>query len=870
MDPVELQLIMTFHQPLSVGRDEMQTACERFYDPFVARLEAHPELRLTAHFGGHLLDYLSRNRMDLLMRVKALHREGRLEILSGLFYGGLPALLPEQDIRGQLQMGFEYWESLLGEVSAGVWLPELAWTTEIPRFLSDSEAAYSFASAGQLVREDYPQRGLGVLERGGHRLAAYILDDELSTAIVGCEPDEWCEKLLQRAGGAAAPVISAWVRAERLGFDTGTHAWSFDEGWIDSFFSALTDNESIRTTLPRDSFDAVRPVTPLRLLHGCAEILNADAGITGSIDWPDFGLAYREVDTLARRMLRASDKLREAIASMEEEGLEEEWGDALATAQRLIFSAQSPDCYWRCERAGFGDPVLRSATYERLIRAEATIDALVQGDDDFISSEDDDADGDLVEEVFVANRALTAWIVTQNGGQLRALDDSLGGTALLDVPPRREEPFYNRAREAEFLSADELETRGPKSVLERPVRRDEDLPLDADQSSRCGVRDWWLDDGVSARELFSGSAQDLSPEWIDWDILRNEIDEDEDLTYALKLRGEYALTGVAQRKVEVEKTVEVPIDRPEVRWSYSVRGEGNSPCQLAIEIPLRVGLGLAGVLADDQEIVPEQTTLHDLQELVVRGNDGTVVRLRFDEPCEVWVDRVRTTILDVDGFRGVDQGLVVVPVKRVEGEATLAFALEVHAVLKEEPKDESDEETLARAAELAEEAAAAVSSGAGLGRRASDRTVPTVPELPETRDSAEPEDDGDFDEEDLDDDSDSDYEEGEEDEYEVEEAEDEEAEQDDDLPPLPVAPERPGAKKPLVPAARLKPVDSDESDDSDAEGEFDASDPYAHLSDMEDDGGPNQSWDDDSTREVRVVDLYRESSNTDDDTSEKE
>lgn len=686
MEPIRLQLIIPFHEPLSATTDQLAEACERFYEPFITRIEAHPQLALTLHFGGHLLDHLSKHREDLLMRVRGLQQRGTLEVLGGLFYGGLPALLPEADVRGQLQMGAEYWESLLGETPGGVWLPELAWSADVPRLLSETDVLYGFGSASQFIRRDFPDRGLGVFERNGHRVAVYLLDDSLSRSLIGADVDRWVDSVVFRAAGESEPVISVWVQGERLGNEPGSRAWAFERGWLDSLFGVLAGGRSeIRTVTPASSFDAVRPVTPLKFVHGCSEVLGADTGDAFSADWPDFPRNFTEVDTLNRRMLRASDKLREAVITMQDEGVEEEWGGELATAQRLVFSAQAPDAYWRGRGAGFSDPEVRGATYERLIQAESMIDALVQGADDFIGSEEDDRDGDLLDEVFVSNRYLTAWLNLSEGGQLRTLDDRLRRMTLLDVPPRRQESFYAHAAESLFRSPHDIEARGPRGLLDPLPRTERTLPLEVDGSQRCGTRDWLLDVGTSAGELFSGSALDLKPRFCDWQVLRNEIDEEGDLTFHLELEAMLELAGVSKRQVTLRKHIQIPVDRPEVRIDYAIAGADR--LVLAPEFP--IAARGSTLWSDEPHPEPNQIELSQCTRVEVRTETTAAVHIEFSRPVDVWADRIRTTVRDVDGYRGADQGLVVVPAIAVEGSSE--FSVMVRFDPKSDQPDASEE-----------------------------------------------------------------------------------------------------------------------------------------------------------------------------------
>lgn len=672
MDAIQLQLVVPLHQPLSAGGDELSSACERFYEPFIERIESHPNLALTLHFGGHLLDFLSQHREDLLMRVRALHQARRIEVLSGLFYGGLPSLLPEADIRAQLQMGLEYWESLLGAAPTGVWLPELAWTHETPRFFSETDVLYSFGSESQLVRNVYPDRGLGVIERAGHGIASFILNDSLSRSLVGADVEGWVDAVVRTADGQASPVITVWIEGERLGHEIGTQTWAFERGWLDDFFTAISGGrEEIHSVCPRDSFESERLVQPLRFVPGCAHAVEPDAIGSHPVDWPDFAHFFPEVDTLFRRMLRMSEKLRDTVATMEEEGLDGEWGDQLATAQRLVFSAQSPDAYWRGRRPGFSDPKNRSAAYARLIEAEVMIDSLVQGDDDFIAAELEDRDGDLDDEVFVTTRYFTVWLSPAQGGRIRTIDDRINMVQILDAPPRRAENFFHRVSEAPYATTTEIEARGPLGALQPLPRLEPELALDSDRSERQGIRDWILDDGASAGELYSGSALDLTPEIVDWNDLLNEIDENGDLTYQLDLEAQMALGGVSRRVIQLQKKIRIPIDEPEIHFHYSVGSESTKGFVLATEFPIR--LMDCKLRVDDRVFEPSQSEFHEVKEIEIVAQDESVVRIKFSRPIELWADRIRTTVKDVHGYRSEDQGLSLVFISRIEGQSELSF-----------------------------------------------------------------------------------------------------------------------------------------------------------------------------------------------------
>jgi hypothetical protein len=645
MDPIRLQVVIPFHQSIAADSDDIEHAVSACYEPILSAIEEADEARVALHFSGHLLDHLSRKREDFLMRVKQLARAGRIEILGGLFYGSLPTLLGEADVRAQTQMAAEYWESFVGRAPSGFWLPELAWTAELPRMLDETGLEYGFVSASQLAVDPAQAHGVVTIERGGSRISAYVLSDVLSKAAIGSSVNEWIDGAVDNAQRAVKAVHTVWLRAEALGLENG--AWA--RGWVPEWLRAISgERNELRSVLPGETFASARPARPAKLLHRCAEVVLGDSQRTESgdkreeaVDWPDFALQFPEVDALHRRMLRASDKLREAILAMEEEGMEERWSSDLATAQRLIFAAQAPDPYWCGRHEGFGDPRVRDAAMTRITRAERLIDALVQGEDDWISAEEEDRDGDLVEELIVTSRHLTAWIVPGDGARIRTLDDRISGRNVLDA------------------------SSGKRGHLREQ-----------------GMRDLVLDLDASPEELFSGSARELTTSDAPaFEVNESGIDEEGDLTYRLQVSANVHLSGHAASELAVSKTLAMPIDRAELTVTTHATASGSHGVLIATKIPVR--LGTQECVLHVNGAAAREGRHDDVTELRVEAADGSAFELVSTSPIEVWTNAVA---------RGdATKGLFVVPIMRVEGTAESTVMVRLAPVaLAEEDAVEGD------------------------------------------------------------------------------------------------------------------------------------------------------------------------------------
>ena len=650
MDPIRLQVVIPFHQPLAAESDAIEHAVAVCYEPILVALEEAAQARVAVHFSGHLLDHLSRKREDFLMRLKALARAGRVEILGGLFYGSIPALLREADVRAQVQMAAEYWESFIGRAPSGFWLPELAWTAELPRMFDETGLDYGFVSASQIAIDAGSQHGVVSIERGGSAAHAFVLADQLSKAALGSDASEWVGGAVDNMQRARNQVHTVWLRAESLGLEGDSQEWA--RGWLPEWLEAVSGgHDELSTVLPSEAYAGARPARPVKLLHRCADVV-LDGKPSEGVDWPDFALQFPEVDALHRRMLRASDKLREAIATMEEEGMEDEWSSDLATAQRCIFAAQAPDAYWRGRGKGFTDPALRDAVMSRLTRAERLIDALVQGEDDWISAEEEDRDGDLVDEVVVSSRHLAAWIIPGEGARVRTLDDRFSGRNVFDV-----------------------------GGIER------------ERATTQGLREMVLDLETSPEELFSGSTKELAPGC--YTQRESGIDEAGDLTYRLEIAGTVVTGGHTASNVEVQKSLGIAIDKAELTLATTARVTQGKGVLLATRVPVR--LGADAKLSVNGASVRSAIARHDdVTSVRVEAADGGALELSLSPALEVWTAPASR--------EDAAQGFVIVPILRADGDTSARLTLQVTPAPHHVEQDMSaDEETVGDASEDEEE-----------------------------------------------------------------------------------------------------------------------------------------------------------------------
>jgi hypothetical protein len=411
-----LQCVLSFDPPLCTPQHALKQLATQGLGPLLARLDSQEKACLALHLGGHFLDYLARYDEPLLVHLKTLQRAAKLEVLAGLFYGGTTAQLAEQDVRGQVEMAREFWESSLGSPPKGFYCCAGGWSPELPRLLSDTGLAYGFAEDTRLsfCGQGTQQPSLGQIERGGEGLAAFVIASQFSAGLAALSEPQAADWLQQ-------VKAAALLHDQRL--ITVCLTPSLEQAsTLPAVFGALwaavdADPTAPALTLPEDNFARRQPtVGALQLRAPTQQTLSPAA------------------EVMQRRMLHTSLQLREAIGVMEDEELESSWSDPLATIQRLVFAAQGVESYASVGVGGEPSPLAhREATWTRLVQAEVMLDALVQKGTDWLHTTEVDLDGDLASDVLISTPQQAVWLAPGRGGTLYSLDDRRAARMLLDI-----------------------------------------------------------------------------------------------------------------------------------------------------------------------------------------------------------------------------------------------------------------------------------------------------------------------------------------------------------------------------------------------------------------------------------------------------
>jgi 4-alpha-glucanotransferase len=465
----KLVLIIHAHQPSGNFDTVLEDSYQHSYEPFLALLEKHPQIRLGIHYSGPLLLWIERHHPEYFARLRYLVGAGQLELIGGGFYEPILIAIPEQDRQEQILRLADYLEQHFAKRPTGAWIAERVWEPQLASSLACANVGYTliddlpFLAAGFEPHELF---GPYIAEDCGKTVWLFPGIKDLRYYIPFRNVED-CIVYFQNAarlqpGGAAAFGDDM----EKFGVWPGTYKHCYQDGWLERFFNALEENSSwIQTITPSQCIASHLPL-------GRADLPSASYGemmewalpthtrtrfhqlekefahradllrfVHGSC-WRGFFRKYPEANLLHKKMLRVSA----CVASVPARHSSPAHAQHLSEARDLLLCAQGNDAYWHGIFGGLYAPHLRTELWRNLVRSETLADQLTPGGTTpRVELLDYDADGDS--ELLFTAPEYQALVKPFDGATLAMFDFRTAGATLINSIQRRAEPYHSRLQE---------------------------------------------------------------------------------------------------------------------------------------------------------------------------------------------------------------------------------------------------------------------------------------------------------------------------------------------------------------------------------------------------------------------------------------
>ncbi len=687
-----LRLVFAVHNHQPVGNVDgvFEQSCRDAYEPFLDLIDEFPEISITMHLSGSLLEWLEKNRTDYLKRLKGFIARGQMEILGGPYFEPILAAIPGHDRVGQIETYTTHLEDVFETSIRGMWVPERVWESSFTSDIVDAGIEYTilddshFRWAG--LSED-KLHGYYLTENEGRLLSVFPDDETLRYTIPWSDPEETIEYLRSLAQRYPGTIVSFGDDGEKFGSWPGTfeHVYG-DEAWLRQFFTALRENSDwLSVVTMAQAVDSVPPRGKIYLPNASYREMTEWAlptdqqttyqQIVKSLQehslweqskpflragmWRNFLVKYPESNEMYCRSQEISRRLHE----LESSPAARNSPDQLREAKMELYRGQCNCPYWHGSFGGLYLPHLRNAVYEHLIAADSLLEQLDGRKGHWVDISAGDFNLDARKEIRLSGDHLVGYLSPARGGHLYELDVRTTKTNLLATLNRRPEPYHQQVLDAAGASDDVDDIDFNKHEGVRFKQKDLDQHIAYDRWPRKSLVDHFLRPGTTLEEFRNGNGG--VGDFL-LGVYESRIRQSETRVEAVMSRQ----GRIGDHRIQMTKTVALDTNRSsQIEVHYEM-----SDLPVGEDIQFAVELNFASMAAgqpdryfydsEGQRLGPLETVL----ELPAGDRIGLVdewlgidVGIEVSEPAKIWTFPIQTVSQSEGGFELVHQSSVVVP-----------------------------------------------------------------------------------------------------------------------------------------------------------------------------------------------------------------
>lgn len=656
VNKVYFLMAIHFHQPVGNFNHVFEKVYKNSYQPFIETLQEFPDIKLTLHFSGCLLEWLLQNKPRFLDEIKHLAKQGQIEIMTGGFYEPILPVIPCSDQRGQILMLSDFIKRHFQYQPKGAWIAERVWEPSLPFALSESGVKYAVLDDSHLKYSGLSEgelHGYYMTEDKGRAVAVFASDKKLRYLIPFGQPGQVIDYLKSIAGITGGLAAIYGDDAEKFGEWPDTYEWVYEKRWLYNFFLALRHNNSwIKTAHLGEYLQQNEPLgrayVPAASYHEMGEwALPADSAekfealldeikqdgrdedflpyLRGGF-WRNFLTKYPEANQMYKKMLRVSGKIErlEDAGPLDVAGARQKAGQAekLKQAKQELYRGQCNCAYWHGVFGGLYLYHLRSAVWEHLIKAETLVDEIVKfPKTDWLDCEIGDFDNDGYDEAIVANAEVSLFFDGDEGGSLPEFDYKPKSTNIVNTLARRKEAYHARLL---AQSAGDKREEGAKTIHERDFQNVSlARNLFYDWYRRSCLLDHFLGPGTTI-ENFSKCQYEELGDFINQPYKIKDVKNGVVLTRD----GE-----AGRRPLRVTKTVTIKKDSADIRALYQITNVSDENAELWFGSEFNFSLTNDEVF--EQLFAEKGLSLKD-------AIAGLNIQLGFSKPTDAWRFPIKT------------------------------------------------------------------------------------------------------------------------------------------------------------------------------------------------------------------------------------
>jgi alpha-amylase len=675
--PLRFVFALHNHQPVGNFNDVFEAAYRDTYWPFLELIQHYPEIPLSLHTSGPLMEWLVERKPEYIEGLRKLVARGQVEIMGGGYYEPILTMIPPQDRIGQIKSYTHYLEGIFPTRIRGMWVPERVWEQGLVSAIGDAGIQYTV-----LDDQHFKQAGLDeaqlfgcyLTEDDGRLLRIFPGSEHMRYLVPYRDPGETIAYFGEIAGRDPNAVLVFADDGEKFGSWPESHRHCYQDGWLWRFFDALRNARSwVRFCTFSQALDETQPLGRV-YLPDCsyremtewalpATKQSAFKKLIGELQqdprwptmqqfqrggfWRNFKAKYPETQEMYSRMLEVSRRVNTHDSDPAE----------LTQARRELFRAQCNCPWWHGTFGGLYLPHLRQAVYQHLIAADNAFFERKGPGESWLDSEVADLNLDGKPEVCLHTDQLAAYFSPANGGTLYELDLRPIHHNLLATLSRRPEAYHEAVR------------RGPQGHgFGQPQFKQTglDQQLQYDSYLRKTLIDHFYEPGVTDEQVAAGQAKELG------DFVQaayeHQVENQHD-GIALKMSRAGC---VSETAIRVSKAIRASVGASGLWIRYVLEGLPVRNEKTGLHFAVEFNFAGMAAGADDRYFydsdhrrLGQLQTHQDLRDATAIGLVdewlGLDVSLMLSRPGGIWAFPIQTVSQSEGGFELVYQSTAVLP-----------------------------------------------------------------------------------------------------------------------------------------------------------------------------------------------------------------
>jgi alpha-amylase len=683
MGKVKLLLGIHSHQPVGNFDYVFEWAYQSCYLPFIEVIKDYPDIPLTLHYSGPLIDWIEGHHPEFFEKLTEMVKNGNIEFMGGGYYEPILPMIPEWDRIGQMKMMADYIQKRFSAVTRGIWLTERVWEQCLVSSIGKVGAEYTvvddshFKLAG--IKES-DQFGYYITEDQGHLIKMFCSSEYLRYSIPFAEVETLINFLLGLKDKEGVDLIAYGDDGEKFGVWPGTNEHVYKKGWLRKFFDALRENkDAIEVLTFSKAIDKIPPKGKIYIPNASYREMTEWAlfvderakyeEIVGRFKdtedwnliehflkggfWRNFIVKYPESRDMYGRMMQVSKRLRNLRKKVKKIG----------DAEKRLYMAQCNCPYWHGVFGGLYLNHLRFATYKNLIESDYIIEKSTHRRDNWLYIKNEDFDLDGNDEVLISNEKIKMFIKPNEGGMVYEMDILNKGLNVLDTMTRRIEYYHRDVAEAHKIREDEH-----KSIHLLKSAKEEGLGKDLiyDWYRRKSFIDHFFLPDINLEALMKNTY------WDKGSFVKGEFDylfqkSRKEISVSLGENG-VIYGDDKNRKFFLKKIFRLFKNSSTIKVEYFLRNDDDSEIKLFFGSELNFAL-LTGDAEDrfyqydsTKRKLGDAFEINDISEIGIEDQwIGVRFDLKFNKPARLFAFPIKTISQSESGFEKVYQSSAVIP-----------------------------------------------------------------------------------------------------------------------------------------------------------------------------------------------------------------